>query len=153
MMKTIAATLSLQNIRFQHLVWTLLTMTLFVLANLAQAAANLEIDTPAITALKSSMQARHAQLLPHYNSGAVGLTANGLIEVRDTTAVPLKDRGGINSLVSAENTDRNALYKEIAKANGHPEWEGEVRQTFAGRWIDKAQGGWYYRSGSDWAKK
>ena len=73
--------------------------------------------------------------------------------MRDATAVPLKDRGGINSLVSAENVDRSALYKEIAKANGHPEWEGEVRQTFAERWIGKAQGGWFYRSGSDWVKK
>ncbi|HQN64313.1 MAG TPA: YdbL family protein [Methylophilus sp.] len=137
----------------QHLAWALLAVTLFALAQLAQAAANMEIDTPAITALKNSMQARHAQLLPHYNSGAVGLTNDGLIAVRDTTAVPLKERGGINSLVASENADRSALYKEIAKANGHPEWEGEVRQTFAGRWIDKAQGGWHYRSGSDWAKK
>jgi uncharacterized protein YdbL (DUF1318 family) len=137
----------------QHLGWTLLALTLYALTHLAQAAANMEIDTPAITALKSSMQARHNQLLPHYNSGAVGLTNDGLIAIRDATAVPLKDRGGINSLVSAENADRSALYKEIAKANNHPEWEGEVRQTFSGRWIDKAQGGWYYRSGSDWMKK
>jgi uncharacterized protein YdbL (DUF1318 family) len=143
----------LHSFKFQHLAWLLFAITFFALARFAHAAADMEINTPAITALKSSMQARHTQLLPHYNSGAVGLTASGLIEVRDTTAVPLKERGGINSLVASENADRSALYKEIAKANGHPEWEGEVRQTFAGRWIDKAQAGWYYRSGSDWAKK
>lgn len=152
-MNTVAKKFSLQNVRLQHLGWALLALTLFALTQLAQAAANMEIDTPAITALKSSMQTRHSQLLPHYNSGAVGLTNDGLIAVRDATAVPLKDRGGINSLVAAENADRGALYKEIAKANGHPEWEGEVRQTFAERWIGKAQVGWYYRSGSDWAKK
>jgi uncharacterized protein YdbL (DUF1318 family) len=123
-------------------------------SNFAQAVvADLEINTPAISAIKASMQARHGQLLPHYNSGAVGLTADGFIAVKDATAVPLKDRGGINSLVFAENADRNKLYKEIAAGNGHPEWEGDIRQTFAGRWIDKAQGGWYYQSGGAWVKK
>ncbi len=123
-------------------------------SNFVQAAApDLEINTPAISAIKNSMQARHTQLLPHYNSGAVGLTADGFIAVKDATAVPLKDRGGINSLVSAENSDRAKLYKEIAAGNGHPEWEGDVKQTFAGRWIDKAQGGWFYQSGGGWVKK
>lgn len=123
-------------------------------SNFAQAVvADLEINTPAISAIKASMQARHGQLLPHYNSGAVGLTADGFIAVKDATAVPLKDRGGINSLVSAENADRNKLYKEIAAGNGHPEWEGDIRQTFAGRWVDKAQAGWYYQSGGGWVKK
>ncbi len=130
------------------------SMFVAVGSNFVQAAApDLEINTPAISAIKNSMQARHAQLLPHYNSGAVGLTADGFIAVKDATAVPLKDRGGINSLVSAENADRAKLYKEIAAGNGHPEWEGDVKQTFAGRWIDKAQGGWFYQSGSAWVKK
>jgi uncharacterized protein YdbL (DUF1318 family) len=123
-------------------------------SNFAQAVvADLEINTPAISAIKASMQERHGQLLPHYNSGAVGLTKDGLVAVRDATAVPLKDRGGINSLVAAENADRNKLYKEIAAGNGHPEWEGDIKQTFAGRWVDKAQAGWYYQSGGGWVKK
>jgi uncharacterized protein YdbL (DUF1318 family) len=134
----------------------LAAISLFVAmgSSFVQAAApDLEINTPAILAIKNSMQARHAQLLPHYNSGAVGLTADGFIAVKDATAVPLKDRGGINSLVAAENADRAKLYKEIATSNGHPEWEGDVKQTFAGRWVDKAQGGWYYQSGGGWVKK
>jgi uncharacterized protein YdbL (DUF1318 family) len=123
-------------------------------SNFVQAAApDLEVNTPAISAIKASMTARHSQLLPHYNSGAVGLTKDGFVAVKDATAVPLKDRGGINSLVSAENSDRAKLYKEIAAGNGHPEWEGDIRQTFAGRWIDKAQGGWFYQSGGAWVKK
>ncbi len=126
---------------------------LFFSSSWVNAAADLEVNTPAISALKNSMQARHAQLNPHYNSGAVGLTADGLIAVRDATAVPLKDRGGINTLVAAENADRNALYKEIAAGNGHPEWAGEIRSTFASRWVDKAQSGWYYQSAGGWLKK
>ncbi len=117
------------------------------------AAADLDINTPAISAIKNSMQARHNQLAPHYASGAVGLTMDGMTAVRDTTAVPLKDRQGINALVAAENSDRNKLYKEIAVANNHPEWEGDIRNTFAGRWIEKAQGGWWYQNNGVWVKK
>lgn len=117
------------------------------------AAADLEVNTPAISAIKGSMQARHAQLAAHYASGAVGLTKDGMIAVRDANAVPLKDRGTLNSTVAAENADRARLYKEIAIANGHPEWQPEIQSTFAGRWIDKAQGGWYYQGAGGWVKK
>ncbi|MCX7626985.1 MAG: YdbL family protein [Methylophilaceae bacterium] len=129
-------------------------IALLLLPLLALAAADLEINTPAIGALKSSMQARHAQLAPHYASGAIGLTRDGLVALRDANAVPLKDRQAVNALVAAENGDRNALYKEIAVANGHPEWEAEVRNTFAQRWIQKAQAGWWYQDATGgWARK
>jgi uncharacterized protein YdbL (DUF1318 family) len=119
----------------------------------AWAAADLEANTPAISALKSSMQARYAQLSPYLSNGAVGLTRDGLTAVHDAAAVPLKDRQAVNALVSAENNDRNALYREIANANGHPEWESEIRNTFAQRWVQKAQGGWWYQDSNGWAKK
>jgi len=131
----------------------LLVISLLVNSGLVNAAADLDVNTPAISALKSSMQSRHAQLAAHYASGAIGLTADGLIAVRDATALPLKDRQGINALVAAENSDRNSLYKEVAAGNGHPEWQGEVRNIFAGRWIDKAQSGWYFQRDGGWVKK
>ncbi len=127
-------------------------VSMFV-ANWVAAAADLEVNTPAIAALKASMQVRHGQLSTFYNSGAVGLTKDAFIAVKDATAVPLKDRGGLNSLVSAENADRANLYKEIATANGHPEWQADIQSTFASRWIDKAQAGWFYQSGGGWVKK
>ena len=131
-----------------------LLVLLLLFPMLAFAAADLEINTPAISALKSSMQNRHGQLAGLYASGAVGLTRDGLIALRDANAVPLKDRQGVSALVSAESNDRNALYKEIATANGHPEWENEVRSTFAQRWVQKAQGGWWYQdAGGAWQKK
>ena len=138
----------------QKLIMSLLVIfaTLFATSS-AYAVPDLEVNTPAISAIKSSMQARHSQLAPHYASGAIGLTKDGLIAVRDTTAVPLKDRQGINALVAAENADRNALYKEIAAGNGHPEWRADIQGTFAGRWIDKAQAGWYYQNDGGWVKK
>jgi uncharacterized protein YdbL (DUF1318 family) len=131
----------------------LVIITTVFSASWVNAAADLEMNTPAISAIKASMQARHSLLAPHYASGAIGLTKDGLIAVRDATALPLKDRQGINALVAAENGDRNALYKEIAAGNGHPEWRGDIQNTFAGRWIDKAQSGWYYQNNGGWAKK
>lgn len=119
----------------------------------ASAAADIEVNTPAISAIKGSMQERHGQLAAHYASGAIGLTKDGFIAVRDANAVPLKDRGGLNSAVAAENADRAKLYKEIATANAHPEWQAEIQSTFAGRWIDKAQSGWYYQNNGGWVKK
>lgn len=120
----------------------------------AMAQGNLEINTPAISALKSAMQARHAQLAPHYASGAVGVARDGSIALRDANAVPLAQRQAVGSLVAAENNDRAALYREIARANSHPEWEGEVRNTFAQRWADKAQSGWYVQNASgQWTQK
>lgn len=126
---------------------------MMVIAGLALAQGNLEIDTPAIAALKESMQRRHAQLEPLYSAGAVGLAADGNVAVRDVSAVPLAQRGQVNSLVAAENADRAALYREIARANGHPEWEAEVRNTFAQRWIARAQPGWWVRRDGNWVRR
>ena len=137
----------------QKLLFRIVVIISLFTVNNTYAAPNLEMNWPAIAALKNSMQARHSQLAPHYASGAVGFTKDGLIAVRDATAVPLKDRSGINALVAAENADRNALYNELAVGNSHPEWRGDIQATFAGRWIDKAQGGWYYQSDSGWVKK
>ena len=51
--------------------------------------------------------------------------------------------------------DRQTLYAEIAKANGHPEWEGDIRKTFARRWVERgAKPGWYYQdAGGSWKQK
>ena len=115
--------------------------------------ANLDVSSPTIGKIEASLKARHAKLLPYYNSGAVGLTDNGLVAVRDAKAIPLSARKTVNQLVADDNQDRLALYREIAAANGRPEWEAQIRQTFARRWIDLAQSGWYYQSGGSWKAK
>ncbi len=127
---------------------------LLLLAGNAWAQANLEVNTPAVAALQSSMQKRHAALASFYGNGAVGLTRDGFVALRDANAVPLAQRQQVNGLVAAENQDRSALYREIARANGKPEWENDIRTTFAQRWIDKAQGGWYYQNNAGaWTRK
>lgn len=121
----------------------------------AQDAANLDISSPEIRAITASMNARFGQLQKFFDAGAIGLTQSGLIELRDAASVALPDRALVNRLVTEDNKDREALYTEIAKANGHPEWAGDIRKTFARRWVEHgARPGWYYQNSSGaWVKK
>lgn len=121
----------------------------------AQAAEpDIDIQSPAIQSITASMERRHAGLAPLYASGAIGMTGDGRIAVRDLNAVPLRERSRVQQLVADENRDRNALYAEIARANGHPEWEGDIRATFARRWVARAPAGWWYQDAAGgWRRK
>ena len=112
----------------------------------AHAKADISVNTPAIQQLRASMEKRHKKLAPYYNSGAIGMTRNGELAMRDQKLVPMQERNSLKNLISKENKDRSALYKEIAKANGHPEWEAEIRGTFAKRWVGNAPSGWWYQN-------
>ena len=114
---------------------------------------DISISTLAINALQNAMEQRHRQLKTHYNSGAVGMSASGLIILRDPKLVALQQRNKIKKLVVDENADRNRLYGEVAKANSHPEWEKDIREIFAARWVGNAPGGWWYQSGGSWKQK
>lgn len=112
----------------------------------AQAAApDFNVNTPRIRKIQAAMKQRFAGLKKHYDSGAIGFTQDALVAIRDAKAVSLKDRKKVNALVRDENADRNALYRAIADANGHPEWEADVRATFARTWVQKANRGWWYQ--------
>lgn len=118
------------------------------------AQANMDINTPAIRAIRASMQQRQGQLAAFYRSGAIGFDQRGDVAVRDIKLVSLRDRNQVSKLVSDENADRAKLYREIARANGHPEWEGQVRDTFARVWIEEASPGyWYQAAGGAWQQR
>lgn len=120
----------------------------------AQSQPDFNIQTPAITAIQSRMEQRFdSALRPHFDSGALGFTEDGLVVIRDAAALPLKDRVPVNTAVADENRDRKAVYREIAVANGHPEWEGQIRSVFAKQWVDSARGGWWYQRGGAWKQK
>jgi uncharacterized protein YdbL (DUF1318 family) len=126
----------------------------FGVASAYAAEANFDISSPAIQSIKASMKARFPRLEPYFASGAVGLTRDGLVTLREPGAVPLKDRHNVAQLVAEENGDRNALYRAIAQANGHPEWETDIRETFARRWVEHARPGWWYQTaGGAWSRR
>ena len=120
----------------------------------AQAQPDITIETPAIQALKSKMESRFATLRPHFTSGALGFTSDGLVVVRDAAKLDLRERVSVNQLVADDNRDRRAVYREIAVANGHPEWESQIRSVFSQQWIASARSGWWYQdAGGSWRQK
>jgi hypothetical protein len=126
-----------------------------VIISPAQAAeADLEIDSAEIRKLRASMKNRFDSLAAFYQQGFIGIKQDGFLSVRDASSVPLKDRNKVNQLVSAENNDRDDLYHAIANANGHSDWYGQIKATFAARWISNAQSGWWYEvSSNNWKQK
>jgi uncharacterized protein YdbL (DUF1318 family) len=128
---------------------------LFAVIPAARAQANLDIETPAIRAIQARMAERFQNTLEaHFDKGALGLTRDGMVAVRDAAALPLSARAAVNQAVADDNRDRDAVYREIAVANGHPEWEQEIRETFARQWIERARAGWFYQdAGGAWKRK
>jgi len=123
-------------------------------AHAAQAPANIDISSPAISSLRAAMAKRQSQLGAFYQSGAVGFDRNAGVAIRDLGAVALRDRGRVKKLVADENADRDALYREIARANGHPEWKADVRAIFARVWVEEARAGtWYQTAQGAWQQR
>ena len=127
----------------------------FLIPSAQAQTPDLNINTPAVQQIQARMQERfQSDLRPFFDSGAVGFTNDGMVEVRELSAVPLPKRASLKQLVADDNRDRTAVYREIAVANGHPEWEPQVREAFAERWIANARTGWYYQDASgSWQRK
>lgn len=130
-------------------------MSLLISDATAAEGVDITIRTPAIQAIQDRMADRfQTSLKTHFDSGALGFGNDGLIVVRDATKVGLKDRVTVNQLVADDNRDRKAVYREIAVANNHPEWESQIRDTFARQWVTQAHAGWWYQSGDGaWKQK
>ena len=126
-----------------------------VVADAQAQEPEIEINTPQINAIKARMAERQRQYLnSFFDAGAVGFSANGLVTIRDRSAVSLSERRNLETVVADENRDRSAVYREIAVANGHPEWEKDIQETFAREWVRNARAGWYYQdAGGAWRQK
>ena len=121
----------------------------------AQSQPDFNIQTPAITAIQNRMEQRFdAVLRAHFDSGALGFTSNGEVSVRDAGSIPMAQRAQVNQAVAEQNRDARAVYREIAVANGQPDWEPRIRQVFAEQWVQRAKGGWWYQdAGGSWRQK
>lgn len=126
-----------------------------LISDAAAAEVDISIRTPAIQAIQDRMAERfQASLQSHFDSGALGFGKDGLIALREPAKVALKDRVAVNQLIADDNRDRKAVYREIAVANSHPEWEEQIRETFARQWIASAHSGWWYQAADgSWKQK
>ncbi len=117
--------------------------------------ADINVSNPAIRALKESIKNRSDAIKPHMDRGNVGIAQDGLLTVRTTEGLSLKQRAEVQQLVEAENRDRESLYLEIARANNIPqEAVPRIKRIFARSWIEQAKGGWWIQdSQGTWKKK
>jgi len=117
--------------------------------------ADINISNPAIRTLKDSIKNRSGSIKPFMDRGNVGLTKEGLLAVRTTNGLSLKERAEVQQLVDAENRDRESLYLEIAKANNFPlESVAKIRSIFARSWVEQAQAGWWIQDAQgNWQRK
>jgi len=124
-------------------------------AQAQEKKADIEVSTPAIRALKGQIKGRFPQLLPFFRGGSLGETNVGLVEVRGAESLPLADRAKLKRLADAENGDRMALYREIARANNFPDEQIEtIQKLFANSWRSQAAPGtWIQDDNGSWARK
>ncbi len=120
----------------------------------AQGTPDISLKTPAIQAIQARMAGRFdSSLRAHFDSGALGFTGNGEVAVRDASKIALSERVAVNKAVADQNRDARAVYREIAVANKHPEWESQIREVFARQWVASAKSGWWYQTGGSWKQK
>lgn len=126
----------------------------FIGAAYAQEA-DINVSNPAIRALKDSIRQRSEAIKPYMDRGNVGIGQDGLLVLRNTDGLSLKERADVKQLVDAENRDREALYAEIAKANNIPKDNiPKIKTIFAKSWIEQARPGWSIQdSQGNWRKK
>jgi uncharacterized protein len=104
--------------------------------------ADINVTNPAIRALKDSIKKRSDAIKPYMDRGNIGIAQDGLLAIRSADGLNLKERAEASQLIDAENKDREALYAEIAKANGIPKENiPKIKSIFAKSWIEQAQPG------------
>ena len=101
------------------------------------------------------MHERFPQLREQLDHGALGLTEDGDVAIRDAAeATPELKR-----LVRAENRDRAVLYTGMAGAVGHggdtlQHWLAYTDATFGAEWQKQAPAGWWLRNEQgEWRRK
>ena len=117
-------------------------------------APDFSVKSPAIDKLVASLKQRFNQLKPYLDSGAVGVSNQGTEVIRDRNLIPLPERNKVRQLVEQQARDWDALYREIARVNNRPEWEGEIRRTFFERTQGSLRPGWWYQdAGGAWKQR
>jgi uncharacterized protein YdbL (DUF1318 family) len=116
---------------------------------------DINVSNPAIRGLRDSIKRRSGTIKPYMDKGNAAINQNGLLAVRSSDGLSLKERAEVQQLIEAENRDREALYAEIAKANNiPPEAVPKIKGIFAKSWIDQAQSGWWIQdSQGNWRRK
>lgn len=134
-------------------------LSTFSLCGVAHAAENYADDLavelsgmPEVLKAYNEMSKRQPRLAVLFDSGAVGLTSQGLIVVRDKSKTGAQDEG----LINAENQSRKIVVSSMAKAilkitkvkESKPALDqvmAKAAATYAETKRDAAKAGWWYQ--------
>jgi uncharacterized protein YdbL (DUF1318 family) len=127
----------------------------FTFVPAAYAQEETTVSNPAIRALKDQSASNLAALMPYFNAGNVGLTNDGLVDVRDESGLNLQAKGTLRKLVKDDNDVRMKLYGEVAKAmNIEASQIAKIQKIFAESRIGAAPAGWWIqKDDGTWVKK
>ena len=106
---------------------------------------------PKAKEIQSRQASRISEIVEQKQAGLLGETADGLLVLRDAKKLKPLLQAKVDKLVKEENSDREALYDDVAKFNNLPALQ-KVRQSFArsfqksgspaGTWIEDPAGSW-----------
>ena len=116
------------------------------------AKAAVSVSNPAIEQLKLEMAKDHKQLLPHYVEGEIGINRVGLLEMRDTSGMHMKELRTLKGLLASDNRARVRFASEVVRQLGlDPNQTEKVGAIFAaisrqsapsGCWVQDEKGLW-----------
>jgi uncharacterized protein YdbL (DUF1318 family) len=106
-------------------------------------AAELKQASPAVQEILKRQRERNSQIDELKASGAAGESNRGLVELRPSEKLSdAAKKNAAQQLISAENADRKALYKEIATLNQDQNISvSAVERVFAQKRLDRAKSG------------
>ena len=120
----------------------------------AKAPINLDIGAPTVVIVKHSLAQRTSRLVRFYESGEIGLGADGLVYLRDSTKMTLSKRQIDEKLIDNENHELRGLIQALADANGMLKDEAAVWAAQRQRWLSQWKSGWWLRDASGgWSRK
>jgi uncharacterized protein YdbL (DUF1318 family) len=127
----------------------------FSFTPLAYAQKETTVSSPKIRGLKQSLRERFLQLKSFFDSGNIGETNDGFIQIREEGSLGLREKASLRSLIKDENSDRKVLYGEVARAlNIDSSQISRIGKIFAENWIRDAQPGWWIqKEDGEWIRK
>ncbi len=116
---------------------------------------DINLTTPVVRKLIDSMKARNTKIMEFKGKGTIGETNDGMLAIREMGGLGGEGIRTVKRLLSAENNDREALYKELATANKIALAEiGKIKSVFAKTYKQKSKSGhWYHDEKGNWTQK
>lgn len=117
-------------------------MTPVAMARLPTAPGSANSVNNSVEEVAQRMQQRHsAGLKDALNNQYIAVTTSGWLNPHPSNMAHLSpvERAQVKKMIEEENKDRRALYKTLACLYERPEWEKQIRSSFAEEWLKAAE--------------